>query len=469
MAQLPDPDDVLRRAGLSRAELRRLETDDEVIQCRDKRVEAVIATPWRIEPNQTRSGKFLTAVLSPHIDQAIAAAMNAVFYGYSVSEVLYERRQDGRIGISEISEKPFEWFAPRADGSVRFFPDDGSGGYEGLETDPRKYLLTVSKGSYRNPYGEAIYSRLWWPVFFRTQGWKFWAQFLERFGTPMLLGKTQGNANDLATAIAAAVQDAVLVAGQGDEIQAVEVGKDGQQFSLFESALVSRIQKVILGQTLTSQIGSSGSYAAAKVHQDVQQEKRNADLRMVTRTLQRLVDSLCGLNGLPSHTLVMADNTGLEMERAQRDALLVEKGILKLTQAYLMDRYDFREEDFEMPEPPEPPPIAQPRQQPADNEEPAGPIAQPKAEMMAFAAHGNIFTPEQMAVERLADEALAKSRQPIEEQAIRSAVLGASSPEDLEARLATVLREADTSEFRRQLERGLFAADLMGYAHAGGR
>jgi hypothetical protein len=50
LTRFPDPDETLRKAGLTRASLRVLEFDDEVSQCIDTRREALIATPWRIEP-----------------------------------------------------------------------------------------------------------------------------------------------------------------------------------------------------------------------------------------------------------------------------------------------------------------------------------------------------------------------------------------------------------------------------------
>ncbi|MDT8427123.1 MAG: hypothetical protein RQ733_14250, partial [Methyloprofundus sp.] len=70
----------------------------------------------------------------------------------------------------------------------------------------------------------------------------------------------------------------------------------------------------------------------------------------------------------------------------------------------------------------------------------------------------------QQAIEDLADAMPLKS--PIDRMAVASAIRAASSPDDLEQRLARVLAEADLSEFSEQLEKALFAADIMGYANA---
>ena len=52
-----------------------------------------------------------------------------------------------------------------------------------------KFMLTRHRESHKQPFGEALLSRVYWPWYFRHNGWQFWGQFLERFGTPLLLGK----------------------------------------------------------------------------------------------------------------------------------------------------------------------------------------------------------------------------------------------------------------------------------------
>jgi hypothetical protein len=49
----------------------------------------------------------------------------------------------------------------------------------------------VREPTYRQPYGRALYSQLYWPWFFRKMGWQFWMKFLERWGTPFLVGHTR--------------------------------------------------------------------------------------------------------------------------------------------------------------------------------------------------------------------------------------------------------------------------------------
>jgi len=455
----PDPDETLRKLGKTRVSLRALEFDDEISQCLDTRREAVIATPWRLEPQQPRSSKWLATQIAPHFEALVRAAFSAVCYGYSVIEVVYGPA-DGKIGIDHLAEKPLEWFVPQRDGTVRYFPNNGSGGVTGIEVDARKFILTRRQPSYRNPYGEALLSRLYWPYFFKTQGRRFWAQFLERFGFPILVGTVSDGAAfvEAMTRLGAVSPVAIPPGSTVETIAATQAG----EFERFDATFARSIQKVILGQTLTSDVGSSGSYAAAKVHDSVREDKRNADIRLVSATVQELVNILAELNGLQAVQFVMADGTGLEVERATRDATLVDKGVLKFTEQYLLDRYDFLEGDFTVPTtpvpaPPAPPALPAPAAEPED--EPAA------AALAAFAAPR--FTAEQQVLEDGIDSVLQRLDSVIADAEIKAVIRLATSPRDLHDRLMVLLAGADGADFQRTFERALFAADVLGYAHAG--
>ena len=54
-----------------------------------------------------------------------------------------------------------------------------------------------NNSSKENPYGKSLLATLYWLFFFKQNGFKFWAKFLERFGTPILLGKV--NSKDTTT------------------------------------------------------------------------------------------------------------------------------------------------------------------------------------------------------------------------------------------------------------------------------
>jgi phage gp29-like protein len=372
-----------------------------------------------------------------------------VLYGYSVQECVYTRSSLG-IGIESMQAKPIEWFYIRADGKWMY---RGSTGLE-VECDPRKYFITRRQPSYRQQYGESLLSRLYWTVFFKGHGRKFWAKFLERFGEPLLIGKVADQAKFIAD-VAALGLAAGLPVQPNETVESVAVTQAGE-FERFDNTLAKSIQKAILGQTLTSDVGSSGSFAAAKVHDSVRQDKRNADIRLVTATVQRLIGTLCDLNGWGAPpTFVMADGTGLEMDRAQRDKVLVDAGIVKLSKEYILDRYDFEEGDFEV--------VAETATPVAESttDEPESDVAM-SASLVTLAKRKQQFTPQQQAIEDAADALMVKVPEPINLDAMLSAVKAATDPTDLAVRLSMLLDQQDP-RFTELLARAQFAAQTLGY------
>lgn len=346
-----DPDELLRSAGIQRHHLRKLELDDEVEQCVETRIEAIVSTPWRIEPNQTRVGKLITSLIEDHVDVLKRGVMDARFYGYSVQEII-GKRIGSTVGLERLSLKPMEWFAPQRDGSLRFFPDDYSKGIEGVAVPYYKFILSRCAASYGNPYGKALLSRLWFPVTWRREGWGMWLQFLETFGEPIVIGNVANYKDFVEAMTAQGVRSTIAWQSvtDSDKITTINASTPGE-FERLESAIVRRIQKLILGQTLTSDIGSSGSYAAAAVHNDVRNDKRRADMRLVALAGQHLVNVLCYANGITQvPKFVMADDSGLELNRSQRDAVLtpvLTASGYRLSKDYFLRNYDYRVEDIE--------------------------------------------------------------------------------------------------------------------------
>jgi phage gp29-like protein len=266
---------------------------------------------------------------------------------------------------------------------------------------------------------------------------------LERFGEPLLIGKTADQKKFIDDLVALGMASGLPVQ-PGDDVIPVTVSQAGE-FERFENVLCRSIQKLILGQTLTSDASSGGSFAAAKVHNDIREDKRRADTRLVAASVQQLVNTLAELNGWAAPKFIIADDSGLEMKRAERDALLVTGGVLTLTEPYLLDRYDYRVGDFTLPA--------------AVPTVPALP-----AQTMALKP---TFTQDQQVIEDLADAVLNALNSPIDPALVATAIRAAKNPQDLEDRLAAVLTSADISSFSSTLEKALFAADIMGYAHAG--
>ena len=112
-----------------------------------------------------------------------------------------------------------------------------------------------------------------------------------------------------------------VVAWQGqkdDKIDTIQPSTSGE-FERMELALTKRIQKLILGNTMTTDGGTYGSRASGEVGLQVEDTRRLADIRMNTEAVQRIVDVLCELNNFQPLRFVRRDETGLEAARSDRD------------------------------------------------------------------------------------------------------------------------------------------------------
>ncbi|MDE2428425.1 MAG: DUF935 family protein [Burkholderiales bacterium] len=446
-----EADAVLVKAGINRTSLRQLEGDGEISAALETRREAVISTPWRLEPEQGANADnvaFIQSAIAPHVEAMQRGFFDAVPYGYAVIEALPENTADG-IKIASVIVHDFANFTPLIDGGLMLRQNA-----QRVDQSPWAWQLfhVVRNPTARNPMGEPLLSRLYWPWFYRANGWQFWAKSLERCGTPFLVGKTVGDCQNMADALVSASQNAVISIPDSDDVSALKLDANPALFTDFESALVRSIQKVVLGQTLTTGTDGSGSRALGQVHDSVRQDKKQADIRLISTGIQKVIDNLWLLNEFAGTAprFAMQDNAGLERDRAERDKVLMDAGLIAgVTRAYMEDRYDFKSDDFVMPQEVAP----QPGQQ------------QASMSRYRFAGAGDRqFTPGQQALEDLiaATEQLDTGAL----DAMRRAVFAATSKEDLELRLKAALDPMSESEFASNLARAQFAATVLGYINA---
>lgn len=335
-----DLDETLRKAGIKRHRLAILLDDDEISQAVETRVDALLATPCRFEPSDTPEAILLMQEIKEWFAEIASGSINALLFGYSVLEAVYDQADDGQIGFQWIGEKPMEWFEPKNDGRL-IYRQDGSG--KETEVDQVfKFFMTRRKATYKQPYGKALLTVVYWLDFFRKNGFKFWAKFLERFGTPILKGKCKNSEpDDMNQALLSAHAQSVISIDAEDDVEILAVsssGNAGTSFETFNNTIIRQIQKVILGQTLTSGTDGTGSRALGEVHDNVRKDKLNADIRLVTPTFQAIVDALCALNGWGKHEIILGEKSKqLNKDQAERDVKLKDAGAVFTPQYFIRE------------------------------------------------------------------------------------------------------------------------------------
>jgi len=216
-------------------------------------------------------------------DDVTDKALYAVFYGWGVAEVMW--RPDGaRVAFDKI--------IVRDRGRFRFDRKDQLYLWEnGWRLMPERKFWTVSAGADNHDelYGLGLAHSLYWPVFFKRNDIKFWLIFLEKFGMPTAIAKVPAGkiadpnelkkATDMLRQIAT---DAGIVVPDDVVVELLEAARTGAaDYGAMKDAMDAAISKIVVGQTMTTDNGSSR--AQGEVHERVAQKIVEAD-----------ADLLCG-------------------------------------------------------------------------------------------------------------------------------------------------------------------------------
>jgi len=460
MGRAADVDEVLRQAGLSRQRLSILMTDDEISQAMETRLDAVLNAPWRFVEDHGEQTHFLKELFTKWHFEIVSGAWEACPYGYSVLEANYKVDENSRFTLAEIMVKPLEWFEPKNNGELIFRKPQSSAEVNVFKTYPLKFFLTRRKPSYKQPYGEALLTKLYWIWYFKTSSTKFWVKFLERFGSPLLIGKVGGqnrkqqDIDAMTAALLNAHAQSILSIPAEDEVTTVGTnfsGAGASAFEAFDKVMVRRVQKVVLGQTMTSENDGGGSKALGVVHNEVRMDKRNSDLRMISPTVQELIDALCILNGFDKHTIILGGEQDLNVKVVERDLKLKDLGV-QFNDKYIIETYGIKPEHFKVGVASDITPIQQFNALPH--------------KAFSFAATTRKLSPEQQEVEELTDA--QRNIELLSNDQVNKLLQKSETPEELAFHLMQLMPEANQSQFTANLERALYAGDVLGYVTSSG-
>ena len=363
---LPDPDLILTKRGDSAEVLEGLIADGHLLSVIQTRKLGTLKrefrwTPGGGEDKPVPAAKQLCEQLTEDLQRVpmydlVASLLEVPLYGMVPVEILW-RPNRGQARIVGLRALPNRWFGFDDKNAPRF--RSRANMFDGEELPWGKFVLGRHFPSYDNPYGLRLLSRCLWPVAFKKGGIKFWVTFTEKYGMPFLLGKYRPGATPdeqqlMLSSLTRMVQDAVAVVPDGNVVEMLNKAgtaeSSGNQFERLVEAMNAEISKIIMGQTLTAEIGDKGSYGASKTHENVLDDYRQADQALVKSVMDQIAEIYRDVNapGAPAPVFTWFETEDPQQDFAERDKALTEGGRVRLTKSYYMRRYGFEEDDIEV-------------------------------------------------------------------------------------------------------------------------
>ena len=355
---LPDPDIVLKKQGKDIRIYKELLCDPHVFACTQSRKAGVLSLDWEINRglDKDQNAEDIENLLKKlEIQKLMSDILDATQFGFQPLEIIWKRDKSGHIMPERIVAKPPEWFCFDDDNNLKFRTKEN---YYGEIVPDKKFLLAQNNPSYNNPYGERTLSRVFWNVTFKKGGLKFWVVFTEKYGMPHLIGKhprgsTKEETNSLADMLEDMVQDAIAVIPDDSSIEIQEASKSSSAeiYEKLIDKMNSEISKAILGQTLTTEIGSTGSYAASNTHMQVRQDIVDSDKKLVEGVINQLIQWIYEINFANAEVPIfeLYEPEDVDLTLAQRDKILSDTGV-KFTKEYFIKNYGLEEDDFDIRE-----------------------------------------------------------------------------------------------------------------------
>ena len=291
-------------------------SDPQVKACFEQRRSAVTSCEWQVDaasdrPIDKRAAEFIEQQLRKvSFDNLTDKMLYSIFYGYAAAEIVYEL-DDGLIGWKAIKVRNRRRFRFTPEGELRMLTTHNA--LDGVPC-PAPYFWHIATGSDHDdePYGVGLGHWCYWPALFKRNGIAFWLTFLEKFASPTAVGKypagTNGSdINKLLAALSAIRTDSAIALPEGMTAELLEAARSGTaDYKVLHDTMDEAIAKAILGQTMTTENGSSK--AKAEVHMDVRQDIVKADADLVCESL----------NLGPVRWLTMFNFAGAELPRVFR-------------------------------------------------------------------------------------------------------------------------------------------------------
>lgn len=311
---IESPDAILAIEGYSYYN-EMMAKDPHVYSIINTRKRGAASVPYYLEPfndsDEAAVQKDFVAFLlrSIPIEDHLFDILNAIPFGFSIHEIVTKNTSarsefpDKKIIETLIFHEDVERFTFKSRPKIgfdMFYTAEHSVKEIPL---PEDKFLHSSFDTY-NPNGKPLLEKLYWYYWFKKEsGFKYWALFLERFGSPTPVlkypsGDTSGTQQDTALAILDELQDQTGVCIPDDfSFEFLKTSPGDVSYPTMIEKCNAEMSKAVLGATQTVEEGSKGSYALSNTHSEVRSEYKVSDTVLPRRVIQhQIINRFVGFN-----------------------------------------------------------------------------------------------------------------------------------------------------------------------------
>jgi phage gp29-like protein len=467
-----DEGDVSRQCELF-AEME--EKDAHLASVLQTRKLAVQGLSWSVEPSAAddpeavKDAELVKEVLEQlDFEDLVLDLMDAVGKGFSVAEILWQTGDRAvPSSIEWIDPKRFRW-----DDANRLRLVTDASPVDGELLPANKFIVHRYKARSGSPSRAGMLRVCAWMYLFKNYDLKDWVQFVEVFGMPLRIGKYDPSASKddkdhLLQAIMAIAANAAGIIPSNADIQFVEAqrGSSADVYEKLAEYCDRAMSKAILGQTLTTDTsGSTGTFAAGKVHAQVREDLLKADAKAIAKTIVRdLARPVLGFNRgwdrtrvMPTFEFVLAEAED-EKAKAETYGTLVERVGLPIPASHVYEIFNIpapKDGEVVLSRPAAGAPAPQPMRA-----HPGRSGLRPLAQKLS---------PQGQQIESLVLASVDEAAAPVGAlvDPLVAIVEQASDFDDLRDRLLAAYTDLDAGSFEDLMARAVFMAELAGRANA---
>lgn len=308
-------------------------TDLTVTQCDVSRKAATEKKEIQIICDDEDIIKNFKEIFNPDI---VSQVLETYLYGINVFEINY--KQKDKFIYPRLIQRDFRQFKFNKNGVLVF----NAGGTE-INIPDYKVIYGLNRANFRKVYGDALLNKLYFPVKMKNASLKFWFRFLEKFGSPWAIAKTDYDPDELAKEVAAMLSGDSAVIDKEEELNLIQPTSN-VDFTKLPTYLDNQISKSILGANLTSDV-RGGSFAAAKTHNEIREDLASNDAKILIFVINRAIKFFKEINSIDIEISArLFDESAINNNRALRDKTIYDMGFIP-TKDYISSTYNIELEE----------------------------------------------------------------------------------------------------------------------------